>query len=107
MKMSKEPHYGCNVGLYTGRKSGYGLCHMQYVSFFALIYTLNSDYPKTLSNAFEFVQRVLLLLGGKRNVFYSASAYILLCFMFKGSGIMACLITKCCFLTCCCLQCYI
>lgn len=32
---------------------------------FALIYALNLDYPKTMSNTFEFVQRVMLLLGGK------------------------------------------
>ncbi|XP_056313109.1 sterile alpha motif domain-containing protein 3 [Danio aesculapii] len=32
---------------------------------FALIYALNLDYPKTMSNTFEFVQRVMLSLGGK------------------------------------------
>ncbi|XP_057178886.1 uncharacterized protein LOC130555713 isoform X2 [Triplophysa rosa] len=32
---------------------------------FALIYALNLDYPKTMRNSFDFIQRVFLLLGGK------------------------------------------
>ncbi|XP_055032097.1 sterile alpha motif domain-containing protein 3-like [Misgurnus anguillicaudatus] len=32
---------------------------------FALIYALNLDYPKTMRNTFEFIQRVFLSLGGK------------------------------------------
>lgn len=32
---------------------------------FALIYALNLDYPKTMRNTFDFIQRVFLSLGGK------------------------------------------
>lgn len=32
---------------------------------FALIYALNLDYPKTMRNTFDCIQRVFLSLGGK------------------------------------------
>lgn len=36
-----------------------------FFGLFSLIYALNLEYPRTLKNIFEFIQRVLLSLGPK------------------------------------------